>query len=76
MVELGQLALLALNVCINFVFNGMLDCTDDTISEWSESLATVLSDHTEAVDGCLSDGSVLRVGVLADLLNNLGVDCS
>ena len=43
---------------------------------WCKGLTAMLSNHSDTVNGCLSDGAELGIGIGANLENNLRIDSS
>lgn len=73
-VVLGLLALLLLDGRVHWVLDGLFDALETLNLLSHEVLPTVLGDHTNTVNGGLSNGRVLRLGVAANLGHNLWID--
>lgn len=73
-IVLSLFALLFLCGRIHLEFDGVFKTYEAYIFDSTESWSAVLGDHTNAINGSLSDGRVLRIGIRADLIANLRIN--
>jgi len=76
MIVLSLFALLFLSGRIHLELDGVLQTYEAHVFDGSESCSAVLGDHTNAINGSLSNGRVFRIGIRADLAANLRIDWS
>ena len=73
MVILSLLALLFLSGSIHWELDGVLETNKAYVFDGVKCISTMLCDHTNAINGSLSDGRVFRIGIGADFRANLRV---
>jgi hypothetical protein len=70
---LSLFGFLLLGNCIHWEFNCGFDTLEACLGHASKGGASVLGDHTNAVDRGLSNSGMLRVGILNDRVANLWI---